>query len=135
MLAATRTHAPSPTSTPQEVHQQEVLQEENFSEAVEAKLRQLKEILEQLLLLLQLLISCTFITIFTQLVTSCSATDPPTSCTITYCSSPFRAFSYLRCYLNDLHFDNFYVTALFQQIDAHRKRAVTLPHPSAELVD
>lgn len=83
------TGAPSPTttttSTPQEQHQQEVLQEEeNFSGAVGAALRQLHELLEQLLFLLQLLISCTFITIFTQSVTSCSAAAPPTSCSITY---------------------------------------------------
>lgn len=44
---------------------------------------------------------------------------------------PFRAFSYLRCYLNDIHFDNIYVTARFQHIDARRKRAVSLRHPSA----
>lgn len=73
-------HLPDPTSAdvchyhhppqPQEQQQQEVLQE-NFSGAVKAALLQLQELLEQLLLLLQLLISCTFVTIFTQSVTSC----------------------------------------------------------------
>lgn len=69
----------------QEQRQQEVLQEENFSGAVEAALLQLQELLEQLLLLLQLLISCSFVTIFTQSVTSCSAASaPPTSCSLTH---------------------------------------------------
>lgn len=131
LLAAHRTDAPSPTSAPQKQHQQEVLQDETFSAAVGAALRQLQGLLEQLLLFLQLLISCTFVTIFTQLVTFCSAAAPPTSFSSLTGSSPLRAFSYLRCYLNDLQFDNIYVTALFQQIDARRKRAVTLPHPSA----
>lgn len=58
-----------------------MLQEENFSGAVETALLQLQDLLEQLLLLLQLLISCTFVTIFTQSVISCStATAPPASC-------------------------------------------------------
>lgn len=76
---------PRVSSLTQEQRQQEVLQEENFSGAVQAALLQLQELLEQLLLLLQLLISCTFVTIFTQSVTSCSAASaPPTSCCLTH---------------------------------------------------
>lgn len=50
-------------------------------------------------------------------------------------SSFFRAFSYLRCYLNDLHFDNVYITPIFHQIDARRKGAVNVALPGTWMVD
>lgn len=61
-----------------------MLPDENFSTAAEVALRQLHELLELLLLLLQLLISCSFVTIFTQSVTSCSAAAPPAYYSIAY---------------------------------------------------
>ncbi|XP_074540314.1 E3 ubiquitin-protein ligase DCST1 [Halichoeres trimaculatus] len=87
----------------QEEEQQEVLvgavMEEEFTRAVRGSFDLLNRNMRLLLDLLQLLLSLTFITIFTQ------------------------AVSYLRLYLRDLHFDNVYITTYFRQIDARRATA------------
>ncbi|KAM6994691.1 E3 ubiquitin-protein ligase DCST1 [Tautogolabrus adspersus] len=87
----------------QEQQQQAVLGgavlEEEFTQAVRGNFQKLNRTLRQLLDVLQLLLSLTFITIFTQ------------------------AFGYLRQYRRDVRFDNVYITTYFRQIDARRRRA------------
>ncbi|XP_072249480.1 E3 ubiquitin-protein ligase DCST1 [Leuresthes tenuis] len=87
----------------EEQQQQSVLDgallDQEFSEAVRKSLLKLRNTMEQLLNVLQLLLSFTFISIFTQ------------------------AFNYLRCYRRDICFDNVYITSYFRQIDARRRRA------------
>ncbi|KAI9532446.1 hypothetical protein NQZ68_031969 [Dissostichus eleginoides] len=87
----------------QEVQQQEVLggvlMEEEFTEAVRGSFRKLRRNVEQLLSILKLLLSFTFISIFTQ------------------------AFGYLHQYRRDVRFDNLSVTTYFRLLDARRRRA------------
>ncbi|KAM9309175.1 E3 ubiquitin-protein ligase DCST1 [Pholidichthys leucotaenia] len=87
----------------EEAEQQEVLgggiPDLDFTAALKESLLTLKKTTERLLGLWQLLLSFTFITIFTQ------------------------AFSYLRGYRRDICFDNIYITAYFRQIDARRRKA------------
>ncbi|CAJ1061252.1 E3 ubiquitin-protein ligase DCST1 [Xyrichtys novacula] len=87
----------------QEQQEQEVLSgpvlDEEFTKAVRGNLQNLNRMMEQLLEVLQLLLSFSFITIITQ------------------------AFSYLRQYRRDVCFDNFYITTYFRQIDTRRMRA------------
>ncbi|XP_070986512.1 E3 ubiquitin-protein ligase DCST1-like [Oncorhynchus clarkii lewisi] len=72
---------------------------EDFTEGLSKAFEETKVILDQFLGLIQLLLSCTFITIFTS------------------------AFGYARQYTQDIRFDNIYITTYFRQIDARRKRA------------
>ncbi|XP_049902864.1 E3 ubiquitin-protein ligase DCST1 [Epinephelus moara] len=86
----------------QEAQQQEVLGGavlDEFTQAVGGSFQRLRTTMEQLLNVLQLLLSFTFITIFTQ------------------------AFGYLRQYRRDVRFDNAYITTYFRQIDARRRKA------------
>ncbi|XP_074510482.1 E3 ubiquitin-protein ligase DCST1 isoform X1 [Sebastes fasciatus] len=87
----------------QEQQQQEVLGgvllDQDFTQAVRGSFKRLTTTMEQLLYVLQLLLSFTFITIFTQ------------------------AFGYLRQYRKDVRFDNVYISTYFRQIDARRRRA------------
>ncbi|XP_054476889.1 E3 ubiquitin-protein ligase DCST1 [Anoplopoma fimbria] len=87
----------------QEQQQQEVLGgallDQEFTEAVRGSFLRLTTTMKQLLNVLQLLLSFTFITIFTQ------------------------GFGYLRQYSSDVRFDNVYITTYFRQIDARRRRA------------
>ncbi|XP_037639514.1 E3 ubiquitin-protein ligase DCST1 isoform X2 [Sebastes umbrosus] len=87
----------------QEQQQQEVLGgvllDQEFTQAVRGSFKRLTTTMEQLLYVLQLLLSFTFITIFT------------------------KAFGYLRQYRNDVRFDNVYISTYFRQIDARRRRA------------
>nr|XP_046255963.1 E3 ubiquitin-protein ligase DCST1 isoform X10 [Scatophagus argus] len=87
----------------QEQQQQSVfggaLLDQEFTQAVRGSFQKLTASFEKLLNALQLLLSFTFITIFTQ------------------------AFSYLRQYRKDVRFDNVYITTYFRQIDARRRRA------------
>ncbi|TKS82775.1 DC-STAMP domain-containing protein 1 [Collichthys lucidus] len=81
----------------QEQQQQEVLGgallDQEFTQAVRRSFNKLTSTMEQLLDALQLLLSFTFITIFTQQ------------------------------YLTDVRFDNIYITTYFRLIDARRRRA------------
>ncbi|XP_070823080.1 E3 ubiquitin-protein ligase DCST1 [Chaetodon trifascialis] len=70
-----------------------------FTRAIRGSFRKLTAAVKQLLDVLQLLLSFTFVTIFTQ------------------------AFAYLRRYRRDVRFDNVYITTYFRQIDARRRRA------------
>ncbi|XP_076593573.1 DC-STAMP domain-containing protein 1 [Chaetodon auriga] len=70
-----------------------------FTRAVRGSFRKLTAAMKQLLNILQLLLSFTFVTIFTQ------------------------AFAYLRRYRRDVRFDNVYITTYFRHIDARRRRA------------
>ncbi|XP_068426853.1 E3 ubiquitin-protein ligase DCST1 isoform X2 [Clinocottus analis] len=83
--------------------QQEVLDgallDKEFTRVVRASFLRLTASMDQLLRLLQLLLSFTFITLFTQGV------------------------GYLLQYRRDVRFDNLYVTTYFRQIDARRKKA------------
>nr|XP_023990652.1 E3 ubiquitin-protein ligase DCST1 [Salvelinus alpinus] len=73
---------------------------QDFTEGLSKAFEETKVILDQFLGLIQLLLSCTFITIFTS------------------------AFGYARQYTQDIRFDNIYITTYFRQIDARRKRAM-----------
>ncbi|XP_070767838.1 LOW QUALITY PROTEIN: E3 ubiquitin-protein ligase DCST1, partial [Enoplosus armatus] len=75
------------------------LLDQEFTQAVKGSFQKLTTAMKQLLNFLQLLLSFTFITIFTQ------------------------AFGYLRQYRRDVRFDNVYITTYFRQIDARRRRA------------
>ncbi|KAM9353586.1 E3 ubiquitin-protein ligase DCST1 [Symphorus nematophorus] len=87
----------------QEQQQQSVvggaLLDQEFTQAIQGSFKKLTTNLKQLLNVLQLLLSFTFITIFIQ------------------------AFGYLRQYRRDIRFDNVYITTYFRQIDARRRRA------------
>ncbi|XP_056300626.1 disintegrin and metalloproteinase domain-containing protein 12-like [Pseudoliparis swirei] len=87
----------------QEEQQQSVLGgavlEEEFTQAVRGSFLKLTAAMEEVLRLLQLLLSFSFITIFTQ------------------------GFRYLLQYRRDILFDNLYITTYFRQIDARRRRA------------
>ncbi|KAE8289376.1 E3 ubiquitin-protein ligase DCST1 [Larimichthys crocea] len=87
----------------QEQQQQEVLGgallDQEFTQAVRRSFNKLTSTMDQLLDALQLLLSFTFITIFTQ------------------------AFGYLRQYRTDVRFDNIYITTYFRLIDTRRRRA------------
>ncbi|XP_068426854.1 E3 ubiquitin-protein ligase DCST1 isoform X3 [Clinocottus analis] len=95
--------APPPSVLLQEQEQQEVLDgallDKEFTRVVRASFLRLTASMDQLLRLLQLLLSFTFITLFTQGV------------------------GYLLQYRRDVRFDNLYVTTYFRQIDARRKKA------------
>ncbi|XP_059195935.1 E3 ubiquitin-protein ligase DCST1 isoform X2 [Centropristis striata] len=102
----------------QEAQQQEVLGgallEEEFTQAVRGSFRRLRENMQALRDVLQLLLSFTFITVFTQ------------------------ALCYLRRYQSDLQFDNVYITSYFRRIDARRRRKgllCVLPLSGGDLVD
>ncbi|XP_022617267.1 DC-STAMP domain-containing protein 1 [Seriola dumerili] len=86
----------------QEQQQQEVLggalMDQEITQSVRGSFLKLKRTMEQLLDILQLLMSFTFLSIFTQ------------------------AFGYLSQYRRDIRFDNVYITSYFRQIDAHRRR-------------
>ncbi|KAM6910501.1 E3 ubiquitin-protein ligase DCST1 [Xenentodon cancila] len=71
---------------------------QNFTQAIKESFKKLKTTMEQLVNILQMLLSFTFITIFTQ------------------------AFGYIRCYQRDICFDNVYITSYFRRIDARRRR-------------
>uniref|UniRef100_H3CL05 DC-STAMP domain containing 1 n=1 Tax=Tetraodon nigroviridis TaxID=99883 RepID=H3CL05_TETNG len=70
-----------------------------FTQVLRGSAQKLRNLVEKLLSVLQLLLSFTFISIFIQ------------------------SFSYLRLYRSDVRFDNIYVTAHFRRIDARRKSA------------
>ncbi|XP_023126280.2 E3 ubiquitin-protein ligase DCST1 isoform X2 [Amphiprion ocellaris] len=72
---------------------------DNFTQAVKRSFNDLTAAMEQVFNVLQLLLSFTFITMFTQ------------------------AIGYLRSYMRDINFDNTYITTYFRQIDARRRRA------------
>lgn len=72
---------------------------DEFTQAVKRSFQDLTATMEQVFNVLQLLLSFTFITMFTQ------------------------AISYLISYMRDINFDNTYVTTYFKQIDARRRRA------------
>ncbi|XP_035529107.1 E3 ubiquitin-protein ligase DCST1 [Morone saxatilis] len=72
--------------------------DQEFTEAVRGSFQKLTTTMKQLLNVMQLLLSFTFITIFTQ------------------------AFGYLRQYRHDVRFDNIYITTYFRQIDARRRK-------------
>ncbi|TNN02012.1 hypothetical protein fugu_009499 [Takifugu bimaculatus] len=76
-----------------------VLLDGEFTQAVRDSAQKLRTLVEKLLNILELLLSLTFIGIFTQ------------------------SFGYLRQYRTDVRFDNVYLTARFRQIDARRKKA------------
>ncbi|KAM3614763.1 uncharacterized protein V6R79_018856 [Siganus canaliculatus] len=69
-----------------------------FSQSITGSFQKLSRAMEQLLDVLQLLLSFTFVTIVIQ------------------------ALLYLRQYRRDLRFDNIYITGYFRRIDARRKR-------------
>uniref|UniRef100_UPI0037E9ABC0 E3 ubiquitin-protein ligase DCST1 n=1 Tax=Semicossyphus pulcher TaxID=241346 RepID=UPI0037E9ABC0 len=87
----------------QEQQQQAVLGgavlDQEFTQAVRGNFQKLNRTTRQLLDVLQLVLCCTFITVFTQ------------------------AFGYIRQYRRDVRFDNVYITTYFRQIDARRRRA------------
>ncbi|XP_068586055.1 E3 ubiquitin-protein ligase DCST1 [Cebidichthys violaceus] len=87
----------------QEHQQQEVLDgallDQDFTEAVRGSFMRLKTTMEEVMKVLQLLLSFTFITFFTQ------------------------GFGYLLQYKRDVRFDNVYISTYFRQIDARRRRA------------
>ncbi|XP_026173671.1 E3 ubiquitin-protein ligase DCST1 isoform X2 [Mastacembelus armatus] len=87
----------------QEQQQQAVLggapMDQDFTQAVRGSFQNLAATMGQVLNVLHLLLSFTFITIFT------------------------GAFTYLRQYRTDIRFDNTYITTYFRQIDARRKKA------------
>ncbi|XP_045900968.1 E3 ubiquitin-protein ligase DCST1 isoform X2 [Micropterus dolomieu] len=87
----------------QEQQQQSVLggapQDQEITQAVRGSFQKLMTTMKQLLNVLHLLRSFTFITIFIQ------------------------AFSYLIQYRRDVQFDNVYITTYFRQTDARRRRA------------
>ncbi|KAM4600388.1 E3 ubiquitin-protein ligase DCST1 [Polymixia lowei] len=87
----------------QEEEQQSVfggaLLRENFTQSLKRSFQEAQAMTDQLLDLLQLLLSFTFITTF------------------------ISAFGYVRQYRNDVLFDNVYITTYFRQIDARRRRA------------
>ncbi|XP_058504243.1 E3 ubiquitin-protein ligase DCST1 isoform X1 [Solea solea] len=87
----------------QEQQQRSVLSgpvmDQEFTQTVRGSLQKLNAVMKEVLDVLQLLLSFTFITIFT------------------------RAFSYVRYYRKDIRFDNVYVTKYFRLIDARRKKA------------
>ncbi|XP_034410140.1 E3 ubiquitin-protein ligase DCST1 [Cyclopterus lumpus] len=74
------------------------LLDEEFTQAVRGSFLKLTAVMEELLSLLQLLLSFTFISIFT------------------------HGFSYLLQYRRDVRFDNLYITTYFRQVDARRRR-------------
>ncbi|KAM8870302.1 E3 ubiquitin-protein ligase DCST1 [Spinachia spinachia] len=75
------------------------LLEEEFTEAVKGSFLRLTETMKLLKEVLQLLLSFTFISIFSQ------------------------GFGYLHQYQRDVRFDNVYITTYFRQIDARRKKS------------
>ncbi|KAM7382756.1 hypothetical protein PAMP_002473 [Pampus punctatissimus] len=75
------------------------LLDQDFTQAIRVSFSRLTATMQWLLDILQILLSLTFITIFTQ------------------------ACGYLRRYRRDIEFDNIYVTMYFKQIDICRKRA------------
>ncbi|XP_018534336.1 E3 ubiquitin-protein ligase DCST1 [Lates calcarifer] len=87
----------------QERQQQAVLGgavvDEEFTQSLRGSFQELRRRMERLLDLLQLLLSFTFTSIFTQ------------------------AFSYLHQYRREIQFDNVYVTSYFRRIDSRRSRA------------
>ncbi|XP_035463794.2 E3 ubiquitin-protein ligase DCST1 isoform X5 [Scophthalmus maximus] len=76
-----------------------VVVDEQFTQSVTRSFQKLTTVMEKLLDVLQLLLSFTFISLFTS------------------------AFSYLRQYRRDVRFDNVYITTYFRQIDSRRRGA------------
>ncbi|XP_069392842.1 E3 ubiquitin-protein ligase DCST1 isoform X2 [Paralichthys olivaceus] len=72
---------------------------DHFTQSVRESLHRLTTVMKQLLDVMQLLLSFTFISVF------------------------IKAFRYLRQYRRDVHFDNVYITTYFRQIDTRRRRA------------
>ncbi|KAL0984883.1 hypothetical protein UPYG_G00149910 [Umbra pygmaea] len=87
----------------QEAEQQSVFGvtflQEQFTERLSKAFKDVKDMVNQFLGLIQVLLSFTFIAIFT------------------------TAFGYARQYNRDILFDNLYITTYFRQIDARRRRA------------
>ncbi|CAI5661564.1 unnamed protein product [Oreochromis niloticus] len=79
----------------------EALLDQQFTDAVKTSFQKLTSTTRRVLNILQILLSLTFITIFTQ------------------------AFGYLGQYKRDICFDNVYITTYFRQIDARRRKAMT----------
>ncbi|XP_031582790.1 E3 ubiquitin-protein ligase DCST1 isoform X2 [Oreochromis aureus] len=77
----------------------EALLDQQFTDAVKTSFQKLTSTTGRVLNILQILLSLTFITIFTQ------------------------AFGYLGQYKRDICFDNVYITTYFRQIDARRRKA------------
>ncbi|CAI5661565.1 unnamed protein product [Oreochromis niloticus] len=77
----------------------EALLDQQFTDAVKTSFQKLTSTTRRVLNILQILLSLTFITIFTQ------------------------AFGYLGQYKRDICFDNVYITTYFRQIDARRRKA------------
>ncbi|XP_008296867.1 DC-STAMP domain-containing protein 1 [Stegastes partitus] len=75
------------------------LPDDGFTQAIKKSFKNLVAAMEQVFSVLQLLLSFTFITMFTQ------------------------ALGYLSSYRRDICFDNTYITTYFRQIDARRRRA------------
>ncbi|XP_043935219.1 E3 ubiquitin-protein ligase DCST1 [Protopterus annectens] len=85
-----------------------------ISEELKLQMEQKKILLDSAMSVIQVLISCTFIFLF------------------------FGAFQYTGNYNRDIHFDNFYITTYFRQIDARRKKLgkrTLLPLKNAEKDD
>ncbi|KAF3692473.1 E3 ubiquitin-protein ligase DCST1 [Channa argus] len=88
----------------QEEQQQAVLGEaviDDFTQTVRESFKNVTTKMEQVLNIFNLLLSFTFITIFTQ------------------------AFVYLRQYRRDIRFDNIYITTYFRQIDDRRRKSIS----------
>ncbi|XP_020566185.1 E3 ubiquitin-protein ligase DCST1 isoform X1 [Oryzias latipes] len=87
----------------QEEQQQSLLDgaqlDQNFTQAIKESFLGLMKTTTQILSVLQILLSLTFITIFIQ------------------------AFDYVRCYRSDICFDNVYITSYFRWVDARRRKA------------
>uniref|UniRef100_A0A3P9KLM1 DC-STAMP domain containing 1 n=1 Tax=Oryzias latipes TaxID=8090 RepID=A0A3P9KLM1_ORYLA len=89
-------------STKLEEQQQSLLEgaqlDQNFTQAIKESFLGLMKTTTQMLSVLQILLSLTFITIFI-------------------------AFDYVRCYRSDICFDNVYITSYFRRVDARRRKA------------
>ncbi|XP_024114110.1 E3 ubiquitin-protein ligase DCST1 isoform X1 [Oryzias melastigma] len=87
----------------QEEQQQSVLEgaqlDQNFTQAIKVSFLGLMRTTTQMMNVLQMLLSFTFISIFIQ------------------------AFEYIRCYRSDICFDNVYITSYFRLVDARRRKA------------
>ncbi|XP_040899645.1 E3 ubiquitin-protein ligase DCST1 [Toxotes jaculatrix] len=92
------------------------LMDQELTQSVRGSFRKLTAAMDRVLDVVQLLLSLTFVTIFTQ------------------------AFGYLRQYRRDIRFDNVYITTYFRRIDARRRRAgkrclLPLKRTETELID
>ncbi|XP_062320979.1 E3 ubiquitin-protein ligase DCST1 isoform X2 [Osmerus eperlanus] len=73
--------------------------QDTFTESLSQSFEETRAVLDQVLVIVQLLLSFTFLTVFTS------------------------AFRYACQYTQDIRFDNIYITTYFRQIDARRKTA------------